>query len=394
TVNIAFDPSLSQNEINRLLVNFNPNLIAYDRTILAQAAANGSTLTGTPRPFSTVQKRTGRQFSAYIQDTYTFRNLTIGGGVRFDRYSFLRTEMALSPRLGLAYRIPQTNTILRASYNRIVQTPSTENLLISGSEPAAALVNPLTIRLFGSRTRQIPAERSHWVEVGARQGAGRFGRLDVAYYRKGIRDLHDNDQFLNTTIIFPISISRGRVQGLDLRFDTARKGGFGGYFSLGFVQALVTPPFSGGLFLSGASVDTFGGEEFVIDHDQRQTMQGAMQYSNRRRGIFAQFLVRHDGGLVTGVSAADAPALAANPDTAAGLALLELTAEVVRVRPRTIYDASFAYDFIRREPLRVGVQFDALNLTNKPGLYNYLSVFGGTNYIPPRSMNMRLKFDF
>ncbi|MCA1626994.1 MAG: TonB-dependent receptor, partial [Acidobacteria bacterium] len=280
------------------------------------------------------------------------------------------------------------------SYNRIVQTPSTENLLISGTEPAQTLVNPLTIRLFGSRTRQIPAERSHWFEIGARQQAGRFGRLDVAYFRKRIQDLHDNDQFLNTTIIFPISISRGRVQGLDLRFDTARRGGFGGYFSIGFVQALVTPPFSGGLFLSGASVDTFGGEEFVIDHDQRQTIQGAVQYSSRRRGIFAQLLVRHDGGLVTGVAPTDAPALAANPDTAAGLALLDLSTETVRVRPRTTVDASVAYDFIRREPYRVGVQFDALNLTNRIGLYNYLSVFGGTNYIPSRSFNVRLKVDF
>jgi hypothetical protein len=166
------------------------------------------------------------------------------------------------------------------------------------------------------------------------------------------------------------------VQGFDLRFDTARKAGFGGYFSLGFVQALVTPPFSGGLFLSGASVDTFGGSEFVIDHDQRQTYQGAAQYSDKRKGVFAQFLIRHDGGLVTGVSGTDAPALSANPDTAAGLALLQLTSDTVRVRPRTIYDASFAYDFIRGERTRVGFQFDALNLTNKPGLYNYLSVFG------------------
>jgi hypothetical protein len=28
-------------------------------------------------------------------------------------------------------------------------------------------------------------------------------------------------------------------------------------------------------------------------------------------------------------------------------------------------------------------------LTNRIGLYNYLSVFGGTNYIPPRSFNAR-----
>lgn len=394
TVNFAFDSSLTQAETETLLVGFNPNLLAYDRTILAQSALNGSTITGTPRGFNAVQKKTGKQFSAYIQDTYTFRNVTIGGGVRFDRYGFLRTETGVSPRLGVAYRIPQTGTTLRASYNRIVQTPSTENLLISGTEPAATLVNPLTIRLFGSRTRQIPAERAHWFEAGARQQTGRFGQLDVAYFRKRIRDLHDNDQFLNTTIIFPIAISRGRVQGFDLRFDTKRKAGFGGYFSLGFVQALVTPPFSGGLFLSGASVDTFGGAEFVIDHDQRQTYQGALQYSDKGKGVFAQFLIRHDGGLVTGVSRTAAPALSANPDTAAGLTLLDLTSDTVRVRPRTILDASFAYDFIRGERTRIGFQFDWLNLTNKPGLYNYLSVFGGTNYIPPRSFNARLKLDF
>lgn len=394
TVNFAFDSSLTPDEIDSLLLNFNPNLITYDRTILAQAAANNSHVTGTPRRFLTAQRRTGRQFSAYIQDTFTFGNLTVGGGVRFDRYRFLRHETALSPRVGVAYRIAPTDTILRFSYNRVVQTPSTENLLISGTAPAATLVNPLTIRLFGSRTRQIPAERAHWFEVGARQSAGRFGRLDVAYFRKLIRDLHDNDQFLNTTIIFPISISRGRVEGMDLRFDAARRGGFGGYFSIGFVRALVTPPFSGGLFLSGASVDTFGGEEFVIDHDQRQTIQGAVQYSSRRRGVFAQLLVRHDGGLVTGVAPRDAPALAADPDTAAGLRLLDLSAGTVRVRPRTILDASVAYDFVRGERTRVGVQFDALNLTNRIGLYNFLSVFGGTNYIPSRSHNARLKIEF
>lgn len=393
-VTFAFDPALTEGEISGMLIGFNPNLAGYDRTILAQAAANGSALTGTPREFTTSQQRTGHQFSAYLQDTFRYRDLTIAGGVRLDRYRFLSAETAVSPRVGLAYRIGPTGTIVRASYNRMVQTPSTENLLISGTDAAATLVNPLTIRLFGARIRQIRAERSHWFELGARQDVGRLGSFDVALYRKRLRDLHDNDQFLNTTIIFPIAISRGRVQGVDARFDTARKAGFGGYFSLGFVQALVTPPFSGGLFLSGASVDTFGGEEFVIDHDQRQTMQGAVQYSNGKRGPVAQILVRHDGGLVTGVLASDAPALAAHPDTAAGLALLDLTSGVVRVKPRTIVDASVGCDLLRRGRTRIGAQADLLNLANIPGLYNYLSVFGGTNYIPPRTFNVRLKIDF
>jgi hypothetical protein len=392
-VTFAFDPALTESEINGLLIGFNPHLTVYDRTILAQGAANGSALTGSPREFITRQQRMGHQFSAYVQDTFHYRDLTIAGGVRLDRYRFLSAETALSPRVGFAYRINPTGTIIRGSYNRMVQTPSTENLLISGTDAAATLVNPLTIRLFGSRIRQIRAERSHWIEFGARQSVGRLGSFDVAVYRKRLRDLHDNDQFLNTTIIFPIAISRGRVQGVDARFDTARKGGFGGYFSLGFVRALVTPPFSGGLFLSGASVDTFGGEEFVIDHDQRQTMQAAVQYSGKR-GFVAQVLARHDGGLVTGVLGSDAPSLAANPDTAAGLALLDLRSGVVRVKPRTIVDASIGSDLLRRGRTRVGVQADLLNLANTPGLYNYLSVFGGTNYIPPRTFNVRLKVDF
>lgn len=392
-VTFAFDQAFTEADINAMLVGFNPNLTVYDRTIQTQAAANGSTITGTPREFVTSARRTGRQLSAYVQDTVRYRNLTIAGGVRLDRYRFLSTETAVSPRVGLSYRIDPTGTIVRVSYNRMVQTPSTENLLISGTDAAASLVNPLTIRLFGSRIRQIRAERSHWYELGVRQDAGRLGRFDVALFRKRLRDLHDNDQFLNTTIIFPIAISRGRVQGMDARFDTARKAGFGGYFSLGFVQALVTPPFSGGLFLSGASVDTFGGEEFVIDHDQRQTMQAAVQYSGKQ-GLVAQILVRHDGGLVTGVSGSDAPALARNPDTAAGLALLDLTSGTVRVKPRTIIDASVGCDLLRRGRTRVGIQADLLNLANTPGLYNYLSVFGGTNYIPPRSFNARLRLEF
>lgn len=393
SVAFTFDPNLSQAEIDELLLGFNPTLVAYDRTILNQAAANNSTIFGAPRFFNTDPRQTGRQFSAYIQDTFNYRRLTVSGGVRFDRYSFLVRETAVSPRVGAAFRVTDSTT-LRASYNRIAQTPSTENLLISESEDAASLVNPGTVALLGTRLLRIPLERANWFEVGAGQRLGRFGRVDAAYYRKRVNDLHDNDQFLNTTIIFPISLARGRVDGFDVKFDSARRRGFGGYFTVGAVRAVVTPPFSGGLFLSGATPEDFGGSEFIIDHDQKLNIQSALQYDNQRNGLFAQLLLRYDGGLVTGVSAADLPDLLASPDNAPGAALLNFDEEPVRTRPRSIVDASVGYDFIRRENTRVGVQFDALNLTNRIGLYNYLSVFGGTNYIPSRSFNVRLKMDF
>ena len=394
TVAFQFDPRLSQDEIDELLLGFNPTLIAYDRTILSQAAANGSVIAGAPGRFTTSPERTGRQFTAYLQDTYTVGGLTVSGGVRFDAYRFLVSETAVSPRIGVAYSLGENRPLLRASYNRVVQTPSTENLLISETEGAASLVNPGTVALLGTRLLEIPLERANWFEVGLQQALGRLGRVDAAYYRKRVTNLHDNDQFLNTTIIFPIALSRGRVDGFDVRFNSARRAGFGAYLSVGTVRVVVSPPFAGGLFLSGATPEDFGTEEFIIDHDQKLNLQSAFGYVNPQTGVFAQLLVRYDSGLVTGVTADDVPDLLANPDTAAGVALLDLTQDPIRTRGRTLLDASIGYDFIRRSPVRVGVQVDALNLTNRIGLYNYLSVFGGTNYVPSRALSARLRFDF
>jgi hypothetical protein len=35
-----------------------------------------------------------------------------------------------------------------------------------------------------------------------------------------------------------------------------------------------------------------------------------------------------------------------------------------------------------------------LNATNKKGVYNILSTFGGTHLIPPRMLAMRLRYSF
>ncbi len=394
SVDFRFDPRLSEDERRQLLLVFNPNLVAHDRTIYAQAAANGSLVVGEVRRFATAPRKTGDQFSFYGQNTFRRGRWTVSGGVRFDRYSFLVKEAVLSPRLGVSYRLPRTGTVLRASYNRIAQTPSTENALISQSQDAARLVNPETVRLRGTRLLFVPLERANWFEVGVRHSFGRAVRLDAAYYAKRIKNLHDNDQFLNTTIIFPIALARGRVDGCDLSLEAPLGSNLRALLSLGTVRARVRPPFAGGLFLSGATPEDFGDREFTIDHDQKLNLQTAIQYVNERRGLFAQFIVRHDSGLVTGVTAADLPALLVDPDTAAGVPLLDFTEEPVRVRARTTFDLSIGYDLARSSSRRLRLQFDALNLTNRIGLYNFLSVFGGTNYAPPRSFSAQLKYVF
>jgi hypothetical protein len=65
-----------------------------------------------------------------------------------------------------------------------------------------------------------------------------------------------------------------------------------------------------------------------------------------------------------------------------------------RIRPRTVWSLALGRDFKlpRGRTLQLGA--DLLNLTDAQGLYNFLSVFGGTHVIPPRTFALRAKLKF
>src|SRR6185436_13822029 len=156
------------------------------------------------RPFLFSGEETGRMLSAYIQDRFTvLNNLTFDLGVRYDNYRLLISEDALSPRLGVAYYIPKTQTTLRASYNRLFQTPPAENLLLASS-PAAAAISPLAVTSGITSVQPILSDKQHAFEVGAQQRISQFLRLTMTVYQKRIENFSDKDQFFETGIIFPI----------------------------------------------------------------------------------------------------------------------------------------------------------------------------------------------
>ncbi|HYJ47928.1 MAG TPA: TonB-dependent receptor, partial [Pyrinomonadaceae bacterium] len=85
-------------------------------------------------PFVFHGRRTGRTLSAYAQDRFTpFKNFTLDVGLRYDNYKLVISDHGFSPRIGVAYYIPRTQTTLRASYNRLFQPPPAENLLLASS---------------------------------------------------------------------------------------------------------------------------------------------------------------------------------------------------------------------------------------------------------------------
>src|ERR1700723_363268 len=72
-----------------------------------------------------------KELGLYVQDSITKGAWAVNLGLRADFYNGLTTHKEPEPRLGVAYNIKKTNTVLRVSYARTVETPFNENLVLS-----------------------------------------------------------------------------------------------------------------------------------------------------------------------------------------------------------------------------------------------------------------------
>jgi outer membrane cobalamin receptor len=361
--------------------DFNPNLVAHDLT-------RGGDF------FRFSDRATGHEYSFYGQDSWTRGALTLSGGLRFDNYRLLHVEHAWSPRFGVAYRFP-TETAVRFSYNRVFQTPSNENVLLASSAESVSLIPPDQLEALGGvGVRLIPGERGDWFEVGVSQPLGDFVHLDLSFYAKNIDFIADDSQFLNTGVIFPVALSSGTVRGVELRADVPEHHGFSGNFTLTFSRARGVPPIVGGLLLSDeALAGLTEPEEFPLDHDEPLASSFLVSWDGPKKlGLFASLDGRFDSGLPTEIE--DVDAVRADPDLAPGLALVDFSKDPLRVESRFLLNASVGKQLFKREHLAARLQFSVLNITDQNRLFNYLSVFSGTHYIPPRSFAARLELDF
>jgi hypothetical protein len=228
-------------------------------------------------------------------------------------------------------------------------------------------------------------------ELGLQQGFGRQFSLNAAYYHKSSRDLQDNDNFMNTGIIFPITLAQSRTNGAEARLSMLPWRGLSGSLSLTHIRTIVTPPFTGGLFLGSAAVESFSAGPFIIDHDQVLGAHGLVQY-NIRRNLWVSGAVRHDSGLVANPS--DPAVVAADPDYSDLLPYVNLTADPARVRPRTIGDFAAGYEHSRGDRRAWDLTFQISNVTNRTALYNFQSIFVGTRLVQPRTASVKLRFWF
>jgi hypothetical protein len=360
---------------------YNPNLASYDLT-------RGGKL------FQFDGSKTGTYVAAYLQDNVRWNDLTVNVGLRFDHNHLFQSENQLQPRVGAAYLIKATNTVLRASYNRMFITPEYENILLSSSAEAAAIVPPpvqQSHELGGGLLYNV-SERHDAYNVGLQQGIGSKLRLDLSWWYRNVTNAADQSQFLNTGIVFPLNFSGAKLQGWNIRLDLAPVlGGLRGYVSLGHVKALYINPLVAGLFLDPGSLDTLSGGSFLIDHDQDIQEQAGFFYDFGQTGFWGGVTQRYDSGLVTGGGAQSD--ILSSPDTVYADPYIRYDEDPQRVKSRTVWSFSLGAR-LQKYGIPLEIQADLLNAFDAKGLYNFQSTFGGTHVIPPRTLAGRVKYVF
>ena len=388
--------------------NFSPGLLPYDLT-------RGGSL------FHFQGRHNINQYAAYLQDSITLGNWNITAGLRGDEYYGLVSDNGVEPRLGLAYNVKKTGTVLRAAYARTFETPFNENLLLSSATGGGGLAE----NVFGAaNVAPIHPGRRNQFNTGLQQAIGKFLMVDADYFWKYTHNAYDFNALLNTTITFPIAWHNSKLDGVTGRVSTTNLHGFQAYWTFGHTRARYFPPEIGGL-VPQQSLTT---GVFRIDHDQAFQSTANFRYQRPKNAEWIALIWRYDSGLavsgVPDVAAATAltpaeqvtigfacngmPATLSNPITSCDgkgtsklLTLPQTGTEnddhnPDRVKPRHIFNLAVGTDNLLHAEgaRRITASVTIANLTNRVALYNFLSTFSGTHFLEPRSVSAHLGYVF
>lgn len=333
----------------------------------------------------------GSMSTGWVQDQIRAGRFQFTLGLRYDYYRFLARGAQWQPRVGMSYHLKETGTVLRASYNRTYQTPPNENLLLSNSRDAAQLAPEAVRKAFGGGVIVIRPERQNVFEVGLQQALGKQVGVTATYYHKNATDLQDNDNFLNTGIIFPTTLASSRINGAEGRVNFFPGRRFSATLSATHARVVVNPPFTGGLFLGSAAIDSLSAGPFIIDHDQKLSLATNAVY-NVTRSLWLSTIVRYDSGLVSNPSNPDVVRM--DPDYADQLPYVNLASDTPRVKPRTVVDLAAGYTRSVEGQRKWEAVFQVSNVSNVTALYNFQSIFVGTRVVSPRAASVRLRWFF
>ncbi len=339
----------------------------------------------TPGTFGFKANRPDLEQSAFVQDLIRAGNWTINAGLRLDHYQLLLNRQAVDPRFSISRYFPGAGLALHFSYDRVFQTPSFENILLSSSTEVESLSPGNFLRL------PVEPSEGNYYEVGVTKAFQRKIRLDANYFRRLVNNYADDDQIDNTTISFPIAFRKSIIYGAEAKLSVPDWHRFSGFLSYSYTLGNVWFPVTGGLFLgdnaAAAAAQLTG--HFPDSQDQRNTLRGRLRYQLTPR-VWIAGGVQYDSGLPF--------AFDGDPSTV----LAEYGQQVLdrinfargRIYPALQVNASAGADIYESKRVKMAFQIDGQNLTNVLDVIDFGGLFSGNAIGPSRSFALRLTTSF
>ncbi len=284
---VANAPSPCNGTTNIANVNYRPVLGPYDLT------RGGS-------EYAYFGHTDVKELALYTEDQITAGDWHYSLGLREDVYNGLTDANQAEPRVGIAYHVQPTDTVLSISYGRTLETPFNENLVLSSQGCSNAVLAPLLSCQPGVSSTLDPGYRNVF-DASVQQGFGKHLVVTGEYIWKYTHNAFDFSVLGNTPITFPIDWHNSKIPGYALHAVVPAYHNFSAYFDASSVAARFFPPQTAG---AGATVGQ-SGYPFRIDHDEKfneithfeYTIPGKNKFLS---GIWGGFNWRFDSGMVAG----------------------------------------------------------------------------------------------
>jgi hypothetical protein len=379
-----------------------------------------------------------KQVALYAQDAIALGNWSFNVGLRGDFYRGFTSATQPEPRAGLAYNIKRSNTVLRVSYARVMETPFNENLAVTSLGDSSGMI----AATLGAPATIPPGSRNEF-HAGFQQALGKYLVVNADYIWKFTHNSYDFSVLYNTPITLPIAWHNSKIYGPVANIRMPNFHGLSAFLNVSSINARFFCPQAGGVDLGVGNCPVFR-----IDHDEKFNQTTHILYQPRQNWPFIGFNWRYDSGqvagavpcysqdpnsgcfgfssLVAGVPTVDLTNLSPNQEFQSGIMCNGVAATQTvgfsscpanqytatrvsipapntesddknppRIAPRSLFDLEAGEDnLFRTDRYKWSLHFTVVNLTNKVALYNFLSTFSGTHFVTPRAYTAQLGFHF
>jgi outer membrane receptor for Fe3+-dicitrate len=345
---------------------------------------------GTETDFAFQGSRPDLEQSVFVQDQIRLKNWTINAGLRWDHYQLFLNRQAVDPRLSISRYFPGIDLLVHVSYDRVFQTPSFENILLSSSTAVEA-INPSNF------LRLVEPSEGNYYEAGlTKVFAGKL-KLDANYFRRNVANYADDDQIANTTISFPIAFDKSIIYGAEAKLELPDWHHFSGFLSYSYEVGNAWYPVTGGLFLGNDAQGIPTSGHFPDSQDQRNTVRGRLRYQIKQRFWLAGG-IQYDTGLPfefqCDPSEILSQCIADEVQTYGQAVVNRINFARGRIYPAFQVNASAGADVYKSDRMNVRFQIDGQNLNNVTNVIDFGGLFSGNAIGPSRSVAMRLTTDF